>query len=168
MRTVSASSLATTILFQVIWSLVVVSAFTFTFSNKPTQCSSLTVNMIGGTAPYRLNLIPAGPLPGGGPEIRTIVDVAFSDKTFNLDALKFPADSQFIAMVSDAHGKNPSDVVALRRSTHVSAPKVLEPVERARLLTSPIQTTPRVFRRPNKANPSSSIWSPTKFPYANP
>ena len=118
MRAVSASRLATTILFQVIWSLVVVSAFSFTFSNNPTQCSSLTVNVNGGTAPYRLNLIPAGPLPRGGPEIRTIVDVAFSDKTFNLDALKFPADSQFIAMVSDAKGKNPSGVIVLCRGTH--------------------------------------------------
>ena len=168
MRAVSASSLTTTILFQVILSLVVVSAFNFTFSSSPTQCSSLTVNVNGGTPPYRLNLIPAGPMPGGPPEIRSIVDASFSDKTFNLDALKFPADSQFIAMVSDATGKNPSDVIALGRSTHISTSKVLEKVERARFLESPIQTTPRVFRRPNKVNPSTSLWNPTLFLCANP
>ena len=43
-------------------------------------------------------------MPRGQTEIRTIVDVEFSDKTFTVDALKFPADSQFIAMVSDAAG----------------------------------------------------------------
>ena len=37
-------------------------------------------------------------------EIRSIVDQEFSVKTFKLDTLKFPADSQFIAMVSDATG----------------------------------------------------------------
>ena len=121
MRVVSASSLTTTILFQVIWSLVAVSAFSFTFSSNPTQCSSLTVNVNGGTAPYRLNLILAGPLPGGGPETRRIVDVAFSDKTFKLDALKFPAYSQFIAMVSDATGKTPSGVIVLCRGTYISS-----------------------------------------------
>ncbi len=133
--------------FQVIWSSALVSAFSFTFASDPTQCSSLTVNVKGGTAPYRLNLIPAGPLPRGGTEVRTIVDEAFSDKTFKLDALKFPADSQFIAMVSDATGESPSAVIFLRRGTHISSSKVLELVERARFLPSPIQTIPRAFRR---------------------
>ena len=107
MRAVSTSSLVLTILFQIILSSAVVSAFSFTFSTDPTQCSSLTVNVKGGTAPYRLNLIPAGPMPRGGNETRTILDQEFSDKTFTLDALKLPADSQFIAMVSDATGKYP-------------------------------------------------------------
>lgn len=157
MRAVSASRFATTILIQSLWSLAAVSAFSFTFSSDPTQCSSLIVNVKGGTAPYRLNLIPAGPLPRGGPEIRTIVDEAFSDKTFKLDALKFPADSQFMAMVSDATGESPSAVIALRRGIHISSSKVLRLVERARFLPSPIQTTPRVFRRrPRKSNSSSS------------
>lgn len=104
MRAVSAARFAITLLFQIILSSTVVSAFTFTFSSNATQCSSLTVNVDGGIAPYRLNLIPAGPMPGGLPEIRTIVDTEFSAKTFELDTLKFPANSQFIAMVSDANG----------------------------------------------------------------
>lgn len=104
MRAVLASRFAITLLFRFILSSTVVSAFTFTFSSNPTQCSPLTVTVDGGTAPYRLNLIPAGPMPRGLTEIRTIVDVEFSDKTFTVDALKFPASSQFIAMVSDAEG----------------------------------------------------------------
>ena len=156
MRPVSASRLVMIILFQLIWSLAVVSAFSFTFSSDPTQCSSLTVNVKGGTAPYRLNLIPSGPLPRGGPEVRTIVDEAFSDTTFKLDALKFPADSQFIAMVSDATGESPSAVITLRRGTHISPSKVLELVERARCSPSPVQITARVFRRSHKPNGSSS------------
>ena len=98
------SNLATTVLFQIIYSSAVVSAFSFTFSSDPTQCSPLTVTVNGGTAPYRLNLVPAGPIPGGGAEIRSIVDEQFSDKTFTLNALKLPANSAFVAMVSDATG----------------------------------------------------------------
>jgi hypothetical protein len=104
MRSVSASRFAIALLFQIILSSAVVSALSFTFSSDPTQCSSLTVTVNGGTAPYRLNLIPAGPMPRLSTEIRTIVDVQFSEKTYTLTALKFPADSQFIAMVSDATG----------------------------------------------------------------
>ena|SRR5258706_14206920 len=104
MRAVLASRFAIALLFQNILSSTFVSAFTFTFSSNPAQCSPLTVTVDGGTAPYRLNLIPAGPMPRRLTEIRSIVDVEFSDKTFTLDTLKFPADSQFIAMVSDATG----------------------------------------------------------------
>lgn len=104
MRPVSTSRSAITLLFQILLSSAVVSAFSFTFSSNPTQCSPLTVTVDGGTAPYRLNLIPAGPMPRSQKEIRSIVDEEFSDKTFKLDALKFPADSVFIAMVSDATG----------------------------------------------------------------
>ena len=114
MRAVSATRLAITLLFQIILSSTVVSAFSFTFLNNPTQCSSLTVAVDGGTAPYRLNLIPAGPMPGGQAEIRVIVDEAFSEKTFKLNALKFPANSQFVAMVSDANGMSFSRICAVR------------------------------------------------------
>ena len=98
------SNFVTTVLFQIIFSSAVVSAFNFTFSSDPTQCSPLTVTVNGGTPPYRLNLVPSGPMPGGGDDIRKIVDEQFSDKTFTLDALKFPASSEFFAMVSDATG----------------------------------------------------------------
>ena len=57
--------------------------------------------------PHCLNLIPAGPMPGSATEVRMIVDQEFSDKTFTLDALRLPANSQFIAMVSDATGVYP-------------------------------------------------------------
>ena len=96
--------LTTTVLFQIIFSSAVVSAFNFSFSSDPTQCSPLTVTVNGGTPPYSLNLVPSGPMPGGGGDIRKIVDEQFSDKTFTLDALKFPASSEFFAMVSDATG----------------------------------------------------------------
>jgi hypothetical protein len=114
MRSVSASRLAIATLFQVVLASAVVSAFSFTFSNNPTQCASLTVTVDGGTAPYRLNLVPAGPMPGGTTEIRKIVDVEFSDKTYQLDALRLPANSQFIAIVSDATGVCSSIVIALQ------------------------------------------------------
>jgi hypothetical protein len=119
MRAISASRLVATTLFQVILSSAVAFAFSFTFSSNPTQCSSLAVTVDGGTAPYRLNLIPAGPIPGGGTEIRTIVDEVFSDKTFKLDALRLPARSQFVAMVSDADGECPSELLCVEALTSI-------------------------------------------------
>ena len=120
MRSLSAWRFAISLLFQIILSSTVVSAFGFTFSSAPTQCSPLTVTVNGGTAPYRLDLIPAGPMPRLQKEIRSIVDVEFSDKTYTLDTLKFPSDSQFIAMVSDATGVSFLLSKAARQGTYIN------------------------------------------------
>src|SRR5262245_42507738 len=78
-------------------------SFSFSFSNKPTQCQNVTVTVDGGQAPYRLVLIPAGPIPEGQ-EIRTIIDQEFSSSPFTLPALAFPGGSNFTAIMSDATG----------------------------------------------------------------
>jgi len=62
-------------------------------------------------------------MPRSLTEIRSIVDVEFSDKTFTLDTLKFPTDSQFIAMVSDATGVSffhNFPCIAVHQGTHKS------------------------------------------------
>lgn len=78
-------------------------AFSFSFSQKPTQCSTNDVTVDGGTPPYRLVLVPTGPL-SDGPEIRTIVDEEFSSSTFTLPPLNFPGRSNFTAVMSDSTG----------------------------------------------------------------
>ncbi|KAG8829478.1 hypothetical protein FRC18_009297 [Serendipita sp. 400] len=79
-----------------------VHSFSFAFTNKPTQCGSLTVTVDGGTPPYRLVMVPAGPIEG--PEIRTIVDEEFSSSPHTLPPLAFPGGSNFVAVVGDANG----------------------------------------------------------------
>jgi hypothetical protein len=82
-----------------------IDAFSFSFSNKPTQCSNLTVTVNGGTPPYRLLMVPSGPLPGI--EIRTIIDQQFNSSSFTLPPLAFPGESNFTAVMSDATGMSP-------------------------------------------------------------
>ncbi|KAG8920379.1 hypothetical protein FRC02_000947 [Tulasnella sp. 418] len=79
----------------------VVDAFSFSFSSRIQQCSSLSVTWDGGTPPYVLNLIPVGAL---SPEIRTIVDETILSGNSHNFQLRFPTGSSFIAMMSDATG----------------------------------------------------------------
>ena len=79
-----------------------VDAFSFSFSTKPTQCGSTTVTVDGGTPPYRMVMVPSGPL--NGPEIRTIVDQQFSSTSFTLPPLAFPGGSNFTAVMGDSTG----------------------------------------------------------------
>lgn len=80
-----------------------VDGFSFSFSTKPTQCGSTTVTVDGGTPPYRLVMVPSGPLVNR-PEIRTIVDQQFSSTSFTLSPLAFPGGSNFTAVMGDSTG----------------------------------------------------------------
>jgi len=80
-----------------------IDAFSFSFSNKPTQCANLTITVDGGTPPYRLLMVPSGPLVGRQ-EIRTIVDQQFSGSSFTIPPLAFPGESNFTAVMSDSTG----------------------------------------------------------------
>jgi hypothetical protein len=78
-----------------------INAFSFSFTDSPNQCSNVTVEWDGGQAPFTLLLVPTGHV---NPETRTIIqqDVSSGDSvSFVLD---FPADSQFVAVLSDATG----------------------------------------------------------------
>ncbi|KAJ7598732.1 hypothetical protein C8J56DRAFT_172712 [Mycena floridula] len=78
-------------------------AYTWTFKSAPQQCSTLTIDITGGgTPPFRLLLIPSGPTPfSNNTEVRRIVDQQFNETSVSLQ-LKFPTNSQFVAVVSDA------------------------------------------------------------------
>lgn len=59
------------LLFVLASSFFHLAAATFQFTlDTPIQCSNLTVNVVGGTPPYELILVPIGHVT---PEIRTIV-----------------------------------------------------------------------------------------------
>ncbi|KZO94173.1 hypothetical protein CALVIDRAFT_600104 [Calocera viscosa TUFC12733] len=75
-------------------------AFSFTLSSSPAQCSNLTLNWSGGTAPYEITLLPLGNL---SPEIRTLVDTNTSSTSWS-EQLLFPQGSTFIIVLSDATG----------------------------------------------------------------
>ncbi|KAG8955198.1 hypothetical protein FRC04_009656 [Tulasnella sp. 424] len=80
-----------------------VSAWSFNISSRVVQCANLSVTWDGGVAPWNVVLIPVGALQSG-PEIRTIVDANVTEGNSFSFQLKFPAGSQFLAIMSDATG----------------------------------------------------------------
>ena len=78
-----------------------VHAFTFNFTAPPTQCTNVTVWWTGGTAPFRLLLVPTGALH---PEVRIIADYTITSGTNLSFPLQYPGNSTFVAVMSDATG----------------------------------------------------------------
>ncbi|KAG6856125.1 hypothetical protein H0H87_007280 [Tephrocybe sp. NHM501043] len=81
-------------------------AYTWKFDSPPQQCSNLTVSVSGsdGKPPYRILILPSGPSPlKDNIEARTIVDQPFPEGASSVSfKLNYPANSQFVAIVSDA------------------------------------------------------------------
>ena len=80
-------------------------AYTWKFDSPPQQCSNLTISVSGsdGKPPYRVLILPFGPSPlANNVEARTIIDQPFPDGASSVNfKLNYPADSQFVAIVSD-------------------------------------------------------------------
>ncbi|OAX42456.1 hypothetical protein K503DRAFT_853986 [Rhizopogon vinicolor AM-OR11-026] len=84
-----------------------VSSYTWSFTSTPQQCANLSLQITGsGSPPYNILIIPYGPTPlPNNTEVRTMVYQPFSgDSTSTSFQLKFPATSQFVAVVSDSTG----------------------------------------------------------------
>ena len=80
-----------------------VAAYSFNIVSTPRQCESLTVQITGsgGQAPYSLLIIPFGPSPlPNAIEARRITNVPFNTSTSVDFQLRFPENSQFVAVVS--------------------------------------------------------------------
>ncbi|KAF9524377.1 hypothetical protein CPB83DRAFT_861473 [Crepidotus variabilis] len=83
------------------------SAYTWSFQQTPQQCSNLTVSISGkgGQPPYRILIVPAGTWGNPQDDPRRNLEHVFNGNdqkaTFEL---KYPAGSQFVAVVSDASG----------------------------------------------------------------
>ncbi|KAL1663947.1 hypothetical protein GGF50DRAFT_55877 [Schizophyllum commune] len=83
------------------------SAYTWSFQSKPTQCEDLSIKISGsdGKPPYRVLIVPYGPSPlDNNIEARRIVaEEADGDSDTITFQLKYPENSQFVAVVSDAN-----------------------------------------------------------------
>ncbi|KAM6503585.1 hypothetical protein JOM56_000528 [Amanita muscaria] len=84
------------------------SAYSWVFNSAPQQCSNVSISITGsdGQPPYRVLVIPFGPTPlPNNTEVRKIIDHSFTgDSTSTTFPINFPANSQFVAVVSDATG----------------------------------------------------------------
>lgn len=96
-----------------------VSGYSFTFTSEPQQCANLSLQISGsGEPPYSVLIIPYGPTPlPKNVEVRTIVYQQFSgDETSYSFQLKFPATSQFVAVVSHHSHPSPASPIVGRAS----------------------------------------------------
>ncbi|KAJ7719185.1 hypothetical protein DFH07DRAFT_973019 [Mycena maculata] len=82
------------------------SAYTWSFTSTPTQCANVSISVDGGSPPFQILIIPYGstPLPNAI-EARKIQDQPFPGTSSSVSfQLNYPADSQFVAVVSDSTG----------------------------------------------------------------
>ena len=102
-RSPSRSRLTAT-LFALTILLPTAQAYTWTFTSTPKQCGNLTISVSGsdGRPPYRVLILPFGPTPlAGNIEARRIMDMPFPNGGGSVGfQLKYPANSQFVAVVS--------------------------------------------------------------------
>lgn len=86
---------------------VLAAAYTFKFTSVPTQCKDLSLAIEGqGSPPYEVLIIPVGPSTApNNVEVRRVVDQTFPDNGTTVSfPLRFPTNSQFVAVVSDQSG----------------------------------------------------------------
>lgn len=82
-------------------------AYSFNFDSTPRECDTLSVSITGqGQPPYSLLIIPFGPSPlPNNAEVRKITQQNFTGSSTSTSLqLKYPANSQFVAVVSDSSG----------------------------------------------------------------
>ena len=82
-------------------------AYTFNFESTPKACDNLSISVSGsGSPPYSVLVIPFGASPlANNTEVRTIFQHNFTgDSTSTSFQLKYPQNSQFVAVVSDSSG----------------------------------------------------------------
>ena len=88
---------------SIVLSASLVSGYSFTFTSQPQQCTNLSLEISGsGTPPYSVLIIPYGPTPlANSVEVRTIVYQQFPGDASSVSfQLKYPTNSQFVAVVS--------------------------------------------------------------------
>ena len=77
-------------------------AYTFKFTNVPTQCQEVSLGIEGqGSPPYQVLIIPVGPSTApNNVEVRRVIDQTFPNNGTTISfPLRFPANSQFVAVV---------------------------------------------------------------------
>ncbi|KAF8269216.1 hypothetical protein EI94DRAFT_1725804 [Lactarius quietus] len=93
--------------FFLFFSLNYTAAYTWQFTSQPGQCQNVSVAVQGsGQPPYSLLLIPSGPTPlPNNTEVRNIQNIPFTGNSTSLSFnLNYPANSSFVAVVSDSSG----------------------------------------------------------------
>src|SRR6266550_1625651 len=79
-------------------------AYSWVLNAPATQCSNLSITITGsdGTPPYSVLVAPFGPTPfPNSTEVRSVIVQPFDGSSTTISfAINYPADSQFVAVVS--------------------------------------------------------------------
>ena len=79
-------------------------AYSWVLNALATQCSNLSISITGsdGVPPYRVLVVPFGPTPlPSNTEVRSVIDHPFDGNATTASfAINYPANSQFVAVVS--------------------------------------------------------------------
>ncbi|KAF8637845.1 hypothetical protein AX17_002471 [Amanita inopinata Kibby_2008] len=123
--------LAPLVLLQLISLPTFSAAYTWHFNAVPQQCSNLSITVTGngGKPPYRVLVIPFGPTPlAENVEVRKIIDRQFdgNSKTISFP-LDYPANSQLVAVVSDATGFGSGGTSVAAQVTHSKDASCFDP-----------------------------------------
>lgn len=82
-------------------------SYSWKFKETPKQCGTVTIDITGndGRPPYRALVVPDGPNPLSGNEVRTIMDIPFDANATSVSfKLKYPANGRLVTVISDASG----------------------------------------------------------------
>lgn len=160
-------------LLAVILAPSLVSAFSFNFQSSVQQCQNLSLSITGsgGQPPYRVLILPFGPSPlTNNVEARSIVDQSFGGSATSVSfQLKYPFDSQFVAVVSRTFSRltgTPVNASLFRSATAVvlALEGQAQPPQCSIPPTAAVSTQPRTYRRIS----SSTSTRPTRSCNAQP
>ncbi|KAK1231437.1 hypothetical protein PQX77_005446 [Marasmius sp. AFHP31] len=104
--------------------------YTWNFKSTPTQCGQLTIAISGqGKPPYSVLILPSGQTSfQNGVEVRKIIEAnSTGDATEISLQLNYPAESQFVAVVSDSTGFGSGGTSAAAQVTSSSDSSCFDP-----------------------------------------
>ncbi|KAG7095479.1 hypothetical protein E1B28_006218 [Marasmius oreades] len=106
--------------------------FTWKFNQTPSQCGQLTISIDGqGKPPYSVLILPSGSTPfPNGTEVRKILEAKSSGNSAEITfQLNYPANSQFVAAVSDSSGFGSGGTSAAAQVTESNDSSCFDPTQ---------------------------------------
>ncbi|KAM6490682.1 hypothetical protein JOM56_014025 [Amanita muscaria] len=99
-------SIAIFVAIYVLWRVVPSVAYSWQLNAAPTQCTDISITVTGtdGQPPYSVLVVPFGSSPSGT-DVRGVIQKNFDGNSNSVNVpIKYPAKSQFVAVVSDSAG----------------------------------------------------------------
>ncbi|KIL62410.1 hypothetical protein M378DRAFT_165776 [Amanita muscaria Koide BX008] len=93
-------------IYYLLWRVVPSVAYSWQLNAAPVQCTDISITITGtdGQPPYSVLVVPFGPPPFGA-DVRGVIQKNFDGNSNSVNVpIKYPANTQFVAVVSDTAG----------------------------------------------------------------